>query len=90
MDAGAEMPEITEACWGILGRSLESVMCATVRMVVKGKGAAHPVALAAHSSPMTSASNLARVWRRRAGAVPLNYPHCAMFCVLGGGACGRG
>ena len=45
MDAAAEMPEITEACWGILGRSLESVMCTTVRMVVKRKGAAHPVAL---------------------------------------------
>jgi hypothetical protein len=24
------------------------------------------------------------------GAVPLNHPHCAKFCVLGGGACSRG
>jgi hypothetical protein len=24
------------------------------------------------------------------GAVPLNHPHCAKFCVLDGCACGRG
>jgi molybdenum cofactor biosynthesis enzyme MoaA len=35
MDAGVDVPEITEACWGILGKSLASVMCASSRMVVK-------------------------------------------------------
>src|SRR5215472_10996007 len=43
MDVAADVPEITEACWGILGKSPESVMCATSRMVVKRKGATHPV-----------------------------------------------
>jgi hypothetical protein len=37
MDATVDVPEITEACWGILGKSPESVMCATSRMVVKHK-----------------------------------------------------
>ncbi|HEY2538651.1 MAG TPA: radical SAM protein, partial [Stellaceae bacterium] len=46
MDAAAEVPEITEACWGILGKSPESVMCASARMVVKRKGAMRPAVLA--------------------------------------------
>jgi hypothetical protein len=24
------------------------------------------------------------------GSVPLNHPHCARFCVLGGASCSRG
>jgi uncharacterized Fe-S cluster-containing radical SAM superfamily protein len=46
MDAAADVPEITEACWGILGKSPESVMCSSARMVVKRKGAARPAVLA--------------------------------------------
>ncbi|MGE0630708.1 MAG: radical SAM protein, partial [Hyphomicrobiaceae bacterium] len=39
MDERADVPEITTACWGILGKSPADVMCATSRMVVKRKGA---------------------------------------------------
>ena len=46
MDAAADVPEITEACWGILGRSLESLVCATSRMVVKREGAIVPAVIA--------------------------------------------
>ncbi|HEX2255352.1 MAG TPA: radical SAM protein, partial [Afifellaceae bacterium] len=35
MDERADVPEITESCWGILGKSPRDVMCATSRMVVK-------------------------------------------------------
>jgi hypothetical protein len=35
-----------EACWGILHKSPDSVMCASSRMVVKRKGAARPAVLA--------------------------------------------
>src|SRR5215470_3903541 len=42
MDATADVPEITQACWGILGKSPADVMCATSRMVVKRKGTARP------------------------------------------------
>jgi len=89
MDAGAEVPEITEACWGILGKSPESVMCATSRMIVKRKGAARPAVIACTLLPYDPRFELGRTLREAAGAVPLNHPHCAKFCVLGGGACSR-
>jgi uncharacterized Fe-S cluster-containing radical SAM superfamily protein len=90
MDAAADVPEITEACWGILGKSPESVMCATSRMVVKRKGAAHPVVLACTLLPYNPRFELGHTLAEASGAVPLNHPHCAKFCVLGGGACSRG
>jgi hypothetical protein len=42
MDMSADVLEITEACWSILGESPESIMCANSRMIVKRKGAARP------------------------------------------------
>jgi Radical SAM superfamily len=90
MDAAADVPEITEACWGILGKSPESVMCATARMVVKRKGAAHPAVLACTLLPYDERFELGPTLTSARGPVPLNHPHCAKFCVLGGGACSRG
>jgi len=90
MDAGVDVPEITEACWGILGRSPESVMCATSRMVVKRKGAARPAIVACTLLPYDPRFELGHTLVEASGAVPLNHVHCAKFCVLGGGACSRG
>ena len=90
MDPAADVPEITEACWGILGKSPESVMCATSRMVVKRKGAAHPVVIACTLLPYDPRFELGRTLAEAGVAVPLNHSHCAQFCVLGGGACSRG
>ena len=90
MDAAADVPEITEACWGILGKSPESVMCATSRMVVKRKGAAHPAVIACTLLPYDPRFELGRTLAEAGVAVPLNHQHCAKFCVLGGGACSRG
>jgi uncharacterized Fe-S cluster-containing radical SAM superfamily protein len=90
MDPAADVPEITEACWGILGKSPESVMCATSRMVVKRKGAAHPAVIACTLLPYDPRFELGRTLAEAGGAVPLNHPHCAKFCVLGGGACSLG
>jgi uncharacterized Fe-S cluster-containing radical SAM superfamily protein len=89
MDAAADVPEITEGCWAILGKSPESVMCATARMVVKRKGAARPAVLACTLLPYDERFELGRTLAEAKGAVPLNHPHCAKFCVLGGGACSR-
>ena len=89
MDAAADVPEITEACWGILGKSPESVMCASARMVVKRKGAARPAVLACTLLPYDERFELGPTLAAASGAVPLNHPHCAKFCVLGGGACSR-
>jgi uncharacterized Fe-S cluster-containing radical SAM superfamily protein len=90
MDPAADVPEITEACWAILGKSPESVMCATSRMVVKRKGAARPAVIACTLLPYDPRFELGRTLAEASGAVPLNHPHCAKFCVLGGGACSRG
>jgi len=90
MDPFADVPEITDACWGILGKSPESVMCATSRMVVKRKGAARPAVIACTLLPYDPQFELGRTLAEAAGAVPLNHQHCAKFCVLGGGACSRG
>ena len=90
MDAGIDVPEITESCWRILGRSPESVMCATSRMVVKRKGAPRPGVVACTLLPYDPRFELGHTLGEANVAVPLNHPHCAKFCVLGGGACSRG
>lgn len=90
MDEGADVPEITTACWGILNKSPSNVMCAHERMVVKRKGAAHPVVLACTLLPYDPRFELGRTLAEAEGAVPLNHPHCARFCVLGGGSCSGG
>jgi hypothetical protein len=90
MDATADVPEITEECWHILGKSPDSVMCASSRMVVKRKGAPRPVVLACTLLPYDERFELGATLAAAARPVALNHPHCAKFCVLGGGACSRG
>lgn len=87
MDAGADVPEITEACWGILGKHPDSVMCATARMVVRRKGAAAPVVLACTLLAYDPRFELGATLAEADRPVPLNHPHCAKFCVLGGASC---
>jgi hypothetical protein len=89
MDPAADVPEITEACWGILGKSPEDVMCASSRMVVKFKGAARPSVIACTLLPYDPRFDLGPTLAGALGQVALNHPHCAKFCVLGGGACSR-
>ena len=90
IDTAVEVPEITEACWGILGKSPQSVMCATARMVVKRKGAARPAVLACTLLPYDERFELGSTLAEASGAVSLDHRHRAQFCVLGGGACSRG
>lgn len=89
MDVRAEVPEITEACWGILHKSPDSVMCASSRMVVKRNGADRPAVVACTLLPYDPRFELGATLAEAAGPVALNHPHCARFCVLGGGACSR-
>jgi uncharacterized Fe-S cluster-containing radical SAM superfamily protein len=90
MDASRDVPEITEACWGILGRSPESVMCASARMVVKRRGAARTAVLACTLLPYDPQFELGATLAEACQAVALNHPHCASFCVLGGASCSGG
>jgi hypothetical protein len=90
MDETADVPEITERCWSILDVSPESVMCASSRMVVKRRGAARPVVLPCTLLPYDPAFELGDGLAGARGAVALNHPHCARFCVLGGASCSAG
>jgi hypothetical protein len=87
MDAAADVPEISESCWSILGVSPASPMCASSRMVVKAKGAARPHVVACTLLPYDARFALGESLAAAARPVPLNHPHCARFCVLGGASC---
>ncbi len=87
MDESVEVPEITTACWGILDKSPEDVMCASSRMVVKRNGAAEPVVLACTLLPYSPRFELGKTLADAECDVHLNHPHCAKFCVLGGASC---
>lgn len=87
MDETADVPEITTACWGILGKSPESVMCSSSRMVVKRKGAIAPSVAACTLLPYDPEFDLGATLEDAERPVRLNHPHCAKFCVLGGASC---
>ena len=89
MDALADVPEISTACWGILGRSPASVMCATSRMVVHRKGEAAPRVAACTLIPHDPGFDMGATLAEARRDVRLNHPHCARFCVLGGASCSR-
>ncbi|WP_043765855.1 radical SAM protein [Algiphilus aromaticivorans] len=87
MDEHAEVPEITTGCWSILGKDPADIMCASSRMVVKRKGEPHPVVAACTLLPYQPGFEMGRTLGEAWQPVKLNHPHCAKFCVLGGGAC---
>jgi pyruvate-formate lyase-activating enzyme len=89
MDAKVDVPEITEACWGILNKSPSDLMCATARMVLKHNGAAHPTVVECTLVPYDPQFDLGRTLVAARDSVQLNHPHCAKFCVLGGASCAR-
>ena len=89
MDANQDVPEITEACWGILGKAPSSVMCASSRMVVRRREAARPTVIACTLLPYEPEFELGATLAEASRPVPQNQPHCARFCVLGGAACSR-
>ncbi|WP_300973833.1 radical SAM protein [Sphingomonas sp. LHG3406-1] len=87
MDATADVPEITDACWGILGKSPDVIMCASSRMVVKRKGESRPVVAACTLIPYDPRFTMGETLVEASRPVALNHPHCARFCVLGGASC---
>ncbi|MGI9383313.1 MAG: radical SAM protein [Methyloligellaceae bacterium] len=96
MDGLEDVPEISNACWEILGVHPSEVMCATSRMVVKRKGAAKPTVLPCTLLPydrlFDMGGTLTEAERADGGmfdqgAIKLCHPHCSKFCVLGGANC---
>jgi hypothetical protein len=56
-------------------------------MVIKRKGADHPVVVSCTLLPYDAQFELGRTLRQANRAVPLNHAFCAQFCVLGGASC---
>ena len=54
---------------------------------IKRKGSTRPVVLACTLVPYDEQFELGTTLKEAAASVRLNHPHCAKFCVLGGGSC---
>jgi pyruvate-formate lyase-activating enzyme len=87
MDESRDVPEISEACWNIVGVSPTAMMCASSRMVVKARGAPRPHIVACTLLPYDPQFALGETLAAAGLNVMLNHPHCARFCVLGGASC---
>jgi hypothetical protein len=96
MDGKRDVPEITTRCWAILKKRPGDMMCATSRMVIKRQGAKQPTVVPCTLIPYDAAFDMGATLKEAAsvdggmfsgGAVKLCHPHCAKFCVLGGGSC---
>ena len=88
MIADDSPPEITTACWQILGKDPADIMCASQRMVIRRKGAKHASVTACTLLVDDLAFDLGRTLAEATSApVKLTHPWCASFCVLGGGSC---
>jgi uncharacterized Fe-S cluster-containing radical SAM superfamily protein len=87
MDPARDVPEITEACWSILGVEPASMMCASSRMVERRKGEAAATVVPCTLLPYDKQFDMGRTLAEADHAVKLNHPFCAEFCVLGGASC---
>jgi uncharacterized Fe-S cluster-containing radical SAM superfamily protein len=96
MMATDDTPEISTQCWKILDVDPGDMMCASSRMVVKRKGAEHPVVLPCTLLPFDEAFEMGATLEEAGradggmferGTVKLCHRHCSKFCVLGGGSC---
>ncbi len=96
MEGQEDVPEITTACWDILGKTPSDIMCSNSRMVVKRKGDDKPSVLPCTLLPYAEEFGMGASLEESLkadggmfdeGAVKLCHPYCAKFCVLGGGSC---
>lgn len=88
MDATADVPEVTEACWALVGKSPGAMMCATSRMVVRRRGEASTSVVACTLVPYDRGFEFGPDLQAANCSIALNHPNCARFCVLGGAKCG--
>ena len=82
-----EVPEITTECWDVLNVNPSDIMCASSRMVVRRKHAPNAEVVSCTLLPYDSAFSFGPNLKDSLKPVSLNHPHCANFCVLGGGSC---
>ena len=87
MDENQDTPEITTACWGILNKNPDEVMCSWSRMVVKKKDKLRPTVIACTLLPYDENFDLGETLTNSMKKIYLNHKHCSKFCVLGGSSC---
>ena len=87
MDMKRDVPEVTTACWNILGVRPEDQMCASERMVIKRKEEKKPCVVACTLIPYEKQFTLGNSLKESFRDVYLNHHFCASFCVLGGSSC---
>ena len=87
MDEKVDTPEITTACWNLLGKNPEDMMCSSSRMVVKKKNSSKPSVIACTLLPYEDEFDLGQNLTDSLKKIYLNHKHCSKFCVLGGSSC---
>lgn len=87
MDETADISEITNECWTVLGVDPRNIMCSSSRMVVKRKGEQTSRVAACTLLPHHKDFDMGGTLIEASREVRLNHPHCARFCVLGGATC---
>ena len=89
MDAAADVAEISEGCWDVLGLTPAVAMCSSSRMIVHRNGQPAAEVAACTLLPYDEQFLLGKTLAEARQTVALNHPHCARFCVLGGASCSR-
>ena len=87
MDEKVDTPEITTACWKLLGKNPDDIMCSSSRMVVKKKTSPKPSVIACTLLPYEDEFDLGQNLTNSLKKIYLNHKHCSKFCVLGGSSC---
>ena len=89
MDETLDVPEISTACWDILGKMPEEMMCASSRMVIRRRGHDEISVVACTLLPYEAEFDYGPSIAAAQKETVLNHPHCARFCVLGGASCSK-
>ena len=87
MDEKVDTPEITTACWNLLGKNPNDIMCSSSRMVVKKKTSPKPSVIACTLLPYDDEFDLGQNLTDSLKKIYLNHKHCSKFCVLGESSC---
>ena len=87
MDEKVDTPEITTACWNLLGKNPDDIMCSSSRMVVKKKTSPKPSVIACTLLPYEDEFDLGQNLTDSLKKIYLNHKHCSKFCVLGESSC---
>ena len=82
-----DTPEITTACWSLLGVNPNNLMCSNSRMIVKRKENNKTHVVSCTLLPYTKEFDYGENLNNSFKTTYLNHPYCSKFCVLGGANC---